>query len=356
MAQNTEFSTSELDSLDKTEIGVSGTPDLRFVQNCMDYYSAWMAAHSARLEANQISPGQTLIILYEEAPQIQNEFAEKLGVQGVKNFKAGCSIENGMVTSNENLQVIIKLVPNFADFDEAMSFVLTNFGEHNIFVMILLAQRRILVHQNWENLEDWCHNPSVIDLKDSASYVTPEIIRKQLDFFHDNATKTPLGVVARNMWHFDDNSSIPKLKDHPERQIQSGLLLNLWGFFGMKNVFVDEEIPNPGGRLDIRLAYTSPKKATTILELKILDTVRSAKANLDWAISGVRQAHSYHREDTEAKFACIFDARRDKSDSMPSLYLEAQTCDVQVAHFDMELPVASVKKAKGSVRKTSSGV
>lgn len=350
MNQNKEFTNPELHSLDDTEMGVSGSSDLRFVQNCLDYFVEWMGAHIKRLETNHVPSSQTLIMLYEESPKIANEFQSKLGVVGSRTYKVGYGIENGLVVSNENLQVTIKLIPKFADFDEAMSFVLQNFNENHTFVMILLAQRRMLVHQNGEDLESWCQDPSTINLSDAATFITPEIIRKQLDIFHDQATRTPLGVVARNIWH-SDNTGVPKLRDYPERQVQSGLLLSLWGFFGRKSVFIDEEIPNPGGRLDIRLAYVAPKKATTILELKILDTVRSAQNNLNWAISGVHQAHAYRRDDTEAKIACIFDARRDKSDAMPSLYAEAQKYDVDVALFDMEIPPVKAKKVKAATKK-----
>lgn len=77
---------------------------------------------------------------------------------------------------------------------------------------------------------------------------------------------------------------------------------------------------------------------TTILELKVLAPTNSENANLKWAIKGVVQSNGYRNQHTDACFACIFDARKNKALVLSGLTEKANELDVILSKHEMELP------------------
>jgi hypothetical protein len=100
------------------------------------------------------------------------------------------------------------------------------------------------------------------------------------------------------------------------------------------------------------------------LELKVLNPTLTQASNHAWALSSLEQSDGYRQDDTDACFACIYDARRDQSDTMPDLEVHAKTANVRLERYPMAVPQPSAnatKKAKaasaakdvGKVQKTA---
>lgn len=88
-----------------------------------------------------------------------------------------------------------------------------------------------------------------------------------------------------------------------------------------------------------------------MIELKVLNPAASDAENLKWAHKGIEQAHNYKTKtrDTDAAFACIYDARRDKRVSMPSLSLDAAEKGVLLKLQPMAVPKPrKPKKPRGA--------
>jgi hypothetical protein len=116
---------------------------------------------------------------------------------------------------------------------------------------------------------------------------------------------------------------------------------------------VDEEVRGKGGRSDIRLTWRSPigsahDYTTTFLELKVLAEGAGPKYHRGWTISGIEQAEKYRRENSEAVYACIFDARKDKTDQMLDLDQVAAYKNVRLKRYLMEAPIDAASAGKAS--------
>jgi hypothetical protein len=336
---NEIFSEEELSSLNSFDGGASGTDESRFIQACIQYYREWLDANEARLD--EININQSLVFVYSEIPMGNPGVPQHLYTTSQRVFAKNLSVENGLAVCNENFSIINKLIPEFSDSDAAMSFVVDNFTDDHVFAMINIRQKRIFVHQGQEPLADWCNDPTIIKINTDANDVTPERLEEEIAKFHSTATRTNLSHIARLIWRYDPLC----FRDHPELHVQSGLLLYLMGCFRHAKVFVEEEITNSGGRMDIRVSRTHPKKIESIVELKLLDPSRSENDLISWSMKGVTQAHGYKTEFTDVAFACIFDGRKVKS-LMPTVIQKANELDVRLCVHQMDVPQDKVKKSR----------
>ena len=134
-----------------------------------------------------------------------------------------------------------------------------------------------------------------------------------------------------------------QLHPSPEQRIQSYLLTHLCASYGHLDGLVDEEYRARAGRCDLKITWPAVKGphsyTTAMLELKVLIEGEGAKKHHRWVASGITQAASYRQADTEAVFACIFDARKDKSDQMPAYDAEALTKNVRLRRYMMHAPL-----------------
>jgi hypothetical protein len=356
MTGDLTFSQRELDTLSAMQPMVSGSRSDRFIQTCVDYYNEWHDTHAARMDANLVPAGQALVLVYAEAPRISLGLPENVATSPTRVWRKTCALEDGLAVCNENLEVMLKVVPKFADANDAMNFVSANLSLDHVFAVVLVAQRKILIHQSGLEVETWIANPHEIKINPNSVTITPDVIAHEMQRFHHEYTRLPLGAVSRLMWKADDKKVW--LDTKPELRVQSTLLPYLRGCFRHAGALVDEEISNPGGRVDIRIHRTNPMKpsstTTTMLELKVLAPDKSQATNLAWALRGIEQVVKYRSLDTDACFACIFDARSDKSDSMPALATEAINAKVRLEHYEMELPKlkpAKVRKNDGATQK-----
>jgi hypothetical protein len=212
----------------------------------------------------------------------------------------------------------------------------------------MFGQSRMLVHDSGVSIEEWAHKQRVIEIKQipNAS-ITPQIIDQQLDEFYNDALSTHRGTIARLMWQIREEPLLSLLGHKPELHVQSGLLTYFRGIYREKVAVVDEEVSLNEGRVDVRLVrfdHTN-KRLVTMIELKVLAPQETDPVNLAWAHEGIEQAHKYKRSNfTDAAFACIYDARRSKVDTMPSLKQDADTKEVVLKLYPMPVPPPRKKK------------
>jgi hypothetical protein len=358
MGASTIFSKAELSQLQGTEASVSGTPEDRFLQTCVEYFREWLGAHAARLAAGQVASAQAMVMLYAPAPLIETG----LDVQLAKNRKQVnrklCIQENGLIVGNENLRTMVEVVPSFAQAQEALDFCIENLSADHVFVILLMAQRRVLVHQAGSDMLDWIEETQTVVIPEhSPLVITPEMIDQTLTEFYDLGLRTHRGVVSRHMWRVDEKSV--QLDTVPEQRVQSALLIQLGATYAKARVLVREEVGNSGGRVDLCVSRFHPvtsKQIETMLELKVLKPAESETASLEWAQKGVTQAAGYRNVFTDACFACIYDARKVKAE-MAGLQEFADKEKVILRPYAMELPPLKIPKAtkKAEPPSTTSG-
>jgi hypothetical protein len=370
MPKPTTFAQSELDSLANTKLQVSGRPAVRFMQTCVDYYNEWLDANSASVIAGTVPAGQALLLIYAEMPSVNSGVPDAACTTSTKVFRSTCALDNGAAVCNENLHEMLKIVPSFVDANDAMLFIAKHLTAEHSFALLLLTQNRMLLHDAGLELDTWINEPRTLKIDRSPpAVITPDLIVEQLNTFHIESTAQPGGVAARLMWKIDEKAAV--LDTSPELRVQSSLLPFLRGAFRHAGAVVDEEIKLPGGRVDIRIVRHDnskpPKSTSTMVELKVLNPDHPDKKNLAWAIKGVDQAVKYASYDTDKSLACIYDARRSKVDTMPSLSAHADAQKVKLLLYPMEVPqpkaarkikaasaatVASAAKAKSLKAKT----
>lgn len=371
MANVPGFTSDELSLVDGKLPGISGNQKLRFIQHCIEYYRGWrdrIASQKNQSNVN-IPTDSVLVLVLSDSPKLEPKLDVSLCDVDKKVFKISYSLCQGLAVCTENLESIRKLFDSFDSSDSALEFVENNLSDKDIFVIIFTMQGRYLVHQHGEQISDWVKDPPEFFVEVNDNEINSDTIEQQIEKFHVEGTAKPQGLVARTMWNRSDKTKLA-LYPLPEIRVQSGLLIHLRAWYRSVAVFIDEEIPNANGRLDIRVARVLPgsqKTVTTILELKVLSPSNSPKKNRDWAISGVTQANSYRQPDTDICFACIFDARATKED-VAGLEESATAHNVKVLLKAMEPPpiiaksksdghkvAEDPKKSMGSVGKKSTG-
>lgn len=340
MAVSSKFSKEELSKLKGTEASISGTPEIRFLQASLDYFGQWLSAHAQRLKAAVVPHAQAMVMLYAQAPLISLGLHPDLVEHEHHVNRHLCAQENGLVVCNENLNTMVEVVPAFDNSQQAMNFCTQHLHADQVFVILLLTQRKALVHHAGADLTEWIDNPQIVELPENSPLeITPAMIEKRMQVFYDTGLRTHRGIAARHMWLLD--SEFAKLDTQPELRVQSFLLVHLRAsYHDRARVLVDEEIRNSGGRVDIRVARHHPAsgdEVETMIELKVLPPTDSDSKNEKWAIKGITQANDYRTDFTDVCFACVYDARQIKSD-MPKVQAAADQQKVTLKRYEMALP------------------
>ncbi|WP_313238814.1 hypothetical protein [Delftia acidovorans] len=342
---------------------VSGTPQERFFQSLVDYFIDWSVVNGAYIAAGQVKSDQALLVIYSESPRLEPGLPALLCADPEEVFLSLCTLSDGVAVASMNLAEVYQHVPNFTKgAGEAMKFVRSHLCADQTFALLMMGQNRVLVHDQGVPLDEWIKEPRVIKVQlVDESAITPELIEKQLDEFHNQAMATHRGTIARLMWKIEEEPTLSILREAPELHVQSGLVTYFRGLYRHKVANVDEEIPLTEGRVDVRICRfdRSNERFFTMIELKVLDPRSNDAKNLAWAHKGIQQAHDYMKTvQTDSAFACIFDARRDQSVLMSSLPTDAKQKGVILKVHPMavppprrpkKLPVApgpTIKKAK----------
>jgi hypothetical protein len=350
MASADTFSNTELLTLDGTSPQITGAPPVRFAQHCISYFHEWATVNSSRLQAGAIKAHQALVMVYAEAPRTETGLPALMTESRRRVYRDVLTLEEGVAICNENLATIYHLDLTIDDANAAMEFVDQHLVADQTFAVLLMDKNLVLVHQAGLAIDEWLEAPEKVRINLADDEVTPDAIAQQLDIFHGEHTQKPRALTARLMWNTSGGTI--KLNPSPERQVQTSLLTHLRGWFRHAGAQVDEEIYNPGGRVDIRVQrfdrLQQSKSITTMLELKVLSPTKSQNENYEWAKSSLKQADGYRQYHTDACFACIYDARLDQSDQMPTLDAEAKVDNVRLQRFLMTAPTLPTKKTKGS--------
>lgn len=349
MARQSTIKPQDIYGLDSDLSLVSGSPQERFFQKLIDYFKQWSSANATSITAGQIPRNRALLMLFSESPTLEPGIPEPLIVSRTPVFETLYTLDDGVAVAGESLSEVIHLVPSFSHgANEAMAFVQQHLKADQSFALLMFGQSRMLVHDSGVSIEEWAHKQRVIEIKQipNAS-ITPQIIDQQLDEFYNDALSTHRGTIARLMWQIREEPLLSLLGHKPELHVQSGLLTYFRGIYREKVAVVDEEVSLNEGRVDVRLVrfdHTN-KRLVTMIELKVLAPQETDPVNLAWAHEGIEQAHKYKRSNfTDAAFACIYDARRSKVDTMPSLKQDADTKEVVLKLYPMPVPPPRKKK------------
>ncbi|NWO07079.1 MAG: hypothetical protein HLX50_15710 [Alteromonadaceae bacterium] len=349
MSNEATFSESELLSVNGLRPSISGPSELsRFTQQCVNYYHRWLESSEMRLKSGSFPPNQAALFIYAEAPDIAPGIPLIDKCQLKRTHSKTLSVESGIVVCNETLRSCFRVPTELAEADDIMDYVLDNLRADQTFVIMLMAKQKLLVHHAGFPIDEWYDEPAFVNVSNTDNAISLESVDEQLNVYHDEHTRTPLGCTARLMWKKNEG----KLSLHhlPELHVQTTLLTHLKAWYKRADIFVHEEAVNSGGRVDIQLNYVSDGKGVkSTLELKILKPNESDQENLKWGLKGIQQAKDYMNHETEFSMACLFDARTDKSDPLSSLEPSAGQAGVQLRRYLMKPPV--VKKIKS--KKTS---
>lgn len=349
MARQTSIKPQDIAGLDSDLSLVSGSPQERFFQMLVDYFNQWSVANAAPIAAGQVPRDRALLMIFSESPTLEPGIPESLIVTRKPVFATLYTLDDGVAVAGESLSEVIHLVPAFSHgAGDAMAFVQQHLKTDQTFALLMFGQRRMLVHDSGVPIDEWLLKQRVVEIKQIAnSAITPEIINQQLDEFYNDAMSTHRGTIARLMWNIREEPLLSVLREKPEQTVQSGLLTYFRGIYREKVAQADEEIPLNEGRVDVRLLrfdHTN-RRLITMIELKVLDPQNSDLKNLEWAHKGIKQAHDYKKSNyTDAAFACIYDARRSKADTMPSLQPDADVKGVRLKVHPMEVPPPRKKK------------
>lgn len=341
-----EISQTELNSLAPTEASVSGTEEQRFLQAVSQWYREWIFANETLLATNAISPTQILVIRFSRSPDVERSSLTAIGEADEEIVRGGMDTTiAGMLLSTENMRDIIRIRESFGSLNEAVKVCCKELDPSDTFVIIPLAQRRVLFHLQDAPLNDWKHDPPAIPIRSNTVEISAKQIDKDVSEFYSEGLRLSKSPLSQMIWK---GRKYPyQLLQSPERRIQSYLLLRLKYSYAHLQGTVNEEVVSTGGRCDIQVEWPTPMgahyKATTMLELKVLIEGRPAHEHLAWAHSGIVQANDYRIANTEAVFACIFDARKDQSDQMPVLDAAAKDLNVELRRYPMEAPIEAAK-------------
>ncbi|MGN7875665.1 hypothetical protein ACTJKJ_19080 [Roseateles sp. 22389] len=323
------------------------------MQALLGYFNDWIEANEKSIAAGRIHLNQALLVMYSESPRVDSGLPASVCKHPVDVFPASHTLCDGIAVAVENLSEVVKMKTSFeGGADEAFAFIKEHIGSDRTFALLMMAQERMFVHDAGVDINEWAKEPRAINLKRlSPASITPALIDEQLNEFHIDALATHRCRTARLMWNITEQPSV--LNPQPELHVQSGLLTWFSGIYRYSVTFVDEEVTLAGGRVDIRIARANQAKrrVITMIELKVLKPDDSPTDNLKWAHKGIQQAHDYKTKtrDTDAAFACIYDARRDKGDPMPSLAPDAAEKGVLLKVLPMAVPKAKKPRKPKSV-------
>ncbi|MGO2767021.1 PD-(D/E)XK nuclease domain-containing protein [Pseudomonas taetrolens] len=345
------FTKKEQDTISEMDSAVSGSAEEQFIQESFEFYRYWLSSRPS----NDLGPDtQALLLIFAEAPEIDWGFTYQPNAAPVKAYRMAGTLSEGVVVCNQNFRTILKLCGALT-VDEAYPFIEENLSAANTFVLGKFGQKKMQIHRSGQEIEEWFHKPEEVTIKNDDISLTPEMLADDLTNFHREYLSTSMAIAARNMWEVKTNEKRFSLRTQPERHVQSFLLTYLKGSYRKSGVFINEEINNQGGRTDIVIEREtlpgSKQKVNTVIELKILSSAKSLQANCDWAISGINQAKGYANSETDACFACLYDARHDKQD-MPELKPHADKQDVRLGEYSMQVPADPVPKKVNPVNTT----
>jgi hypothetical protein len=208
----TAFSSEELDGVQRDLPGISGPQQTRFVQECIQYYRGWYNAHRDRINRGEIQADQALIIILSESPELSLKSLVSSDAGASRVFRKSFSLESGVAAATENFRKILKSDISFSNADKLFDFLIGNVSQDDIFVILFPGQKRLLVHMENEDLEEWIDNPYEETINVVEEDVTPEAVLKQIEIFHEKATRTPLCWAARRMWVIDEScANYPKI-------------------------------------------------------------------------------------------------------------------------------------------------
>lgn len=336
----------ELQSLQGMRAAPSGEPSLRFVQQCQDWFEAWLDTNRHPLETNAVAPSQVLMFIFAEAPDIERPRFKAIETQ-CKRFFPGSQDQTaqGVVLSNENFRTMYCICPSLGSLDEAFQLVVDHLEASDTFAIAQLSQRRLLFHLPGGDVEAWCASPTASVLRLSTQPLSAARIEADIEEFHKESLLYAKNPIAQRVWVGKKHPY--KLQPDPEQRIQSYLHLYLHASYKHLAGIVDEESRGKGGRCDIKVTWPSQigspfqPYTTTMLELKVLIEGDGPAYHRKWASSGIKQAHDYRRSDSEAVYACVFDARKDQADQMLDLDEVAKEKDVRLRRYLMEAPIDS---------------
>lgn len=348
------LSDDELQSLQGRKATPSGEPPLRFVQQCQDWFEAWISANKYPLETNAVPASQVLMFIFAEAPDIERQRYNDIENQWKRFFPGSYDQKTqGVILSNENFRKIYSISPSLDSLDNAFQLAIDRLKTSDTFAIAQLSQRRLLFHLPGGDIEDWCASPTVSVLRLSTQPLSAARIEADIEEFHKESLLYAKNPIAQMMWVGKKDPY--KLHPDPEQRIQSYLHLYLHASYKHLAGIVDEESVGKGGRCDIRVMWRSSPGApfqphtTTMLELKVLIEGDGPKYHRNWMLSGITQAHDYRRSDSEAVYACVFDARKDQTDQMLDLDQIAKKKEVRLRRYLMEAPIES----KGAASKST---
>lgn len=344
MDRSLEVSHEEIIGIESQDQIITGTPHDRFFSACIDYYREYSSLNSSGGITDAIPDSHVILFLYAEAPRVTVGLPESTLASldpARRIHRAALDVKSGLVVCNENMGTMIHLKQTFLGVSDAFTFIEENLLKDHVFAIVSMAQKRIIFHHEGMEIDKWISAPKYTKVGlDRNEHITPELISTEIGIFHDEATRTHR--CATSQWIWDTSGSKVKLKESPEAQIQSSLVVHLRARFRPFNAHVNEEAHNPGGRTDIRISRFSSgaqrHEVTTMIELKVLFPNKSDKWNLEWAKNGITQAASYRLLNTDACFACVFDARIDKSQSLDCLVPYAELKKVEFRQYSMTPP------------------
>lgn len=343
MSVEPTFTSAEQGHIETLRPGNSGSSQDQFIQEVIDFYRYWQ---SKRSPGDYGDTQHALLMIFSEAPDVDLGFDKYVpAATSIMRRRSG-TVSQGIAVCNQNFRLMIRL-QDALTVDEAYDFVESHLAEKHTFVICKFGQQTIQVHRAGQPLDDWIYKPDELVIKDTDEDLTPDSLAEDLRLFHHEWLSTPLAIGARNMWELNAAKTQYDLRSWPERSVQSYLLTYLKASYRRSGVFVNEEINNQGGRTDLYVQReTSPgsnKQVNTVIELKVLSPKNSFERNLQWAKDGVTQAKGYANANTDAAFACLYDARRNKLD-MPDLPVFALANTVRLEHYKMVVPDAPEKK------------
>lgn len=353
MSDDATFSENELLSVNGLGRTISGPSGLsRFTQYCVNYYHGWLESSEMRLKSGNVPPNQAALFIYAETPDIDPGLPS-VDVRQLKRTHATTfSVESGIVVCNESLLSCFRVPIGLTEADEIMDYVLDNLGVDQTFVIMLMAKQKLLIHNAGFPIDEWYEKPTIVNVSNTDNAISIESVDEQLNKYHDEHTRTPLGCTARLMWRKEGEKL--SLYHFPELHVQTTLLTHLRAWYKRADIFVHEEAVNPGGRVDIQLDYVSGGKGVkSTLELKILKPNESDQENLKWGLKGIQQAKDYINHNTEFSMACLFDARKSKADTLSDLESSASQAGVELRKFLMKPPVLKKSKAKKTSKSAS---
>jgi len=239
------------------------------------------------------------------------------------------------------------ICPTIGSLDGAFQLAVDHLKSTDTFAIAQLSQRRFLYHLPNGDVEEWCADPTACELRLSTQPLSAVRIVADVDAFHEEHLRNAKSTIAKTVWK---GKNYPyQLQPAPEQKIQIPLYLHLRASYKHLKGIVDEETSGKGGRCDIRVMWNSLAGArfqpftTIMLELKVLFDAQGAAKHREWALSGITQANDYRLLDSEAVYACLFDARKDQTDQMLDLDLIATAMNVHLRRYLMEPPVYNKK-------------